>query len=176
MKALFALLQSILQAIFGVSVETEVVKAPEHRIKNLDLITYWEKLKLHAYLPTPHDVWTIGWGHTKGVKKGDVITREQAVELLHQDIAWVVKALDKHVKVPLSQEQFDALASLVFNIGETNFRNSTVLRRLNDSDYRGAANAFLMWNKQRQNGKLVVLRGLKRRREQEREYFLKGTK
>ncbi|WP_312069487.1 lysozyme, partial [Acinetobacter sp.] len=73
------------------------------------------------------------------------------------------------VKVPLSQNQFDALVSLTYNIGSTAFKNSTLLKKLNAKDYAGAADQFLRWNK----GGGKVLKGLVRRREAERALFLK---
>lgn len=141
------------------------------QIVNDELIKKWEKLELKAYLPTPNDVWTIGWGHTHTTKPGMVINEAQAQALFERDTAWVEAALKKYVKVPLTQNQYDALASLVFNIGEGAFAKSTLLRKLNAKDYEGAANEFPRWNKQK--GK--VLRGLVRRRAEEMEYFLKPT-
>lgn len=139
----------------------------KQRIKNVQAIKDHEALRLTAYLPTKNDVWTIGYGHTKGVKEGMVITEAQAEKFLREDIAWVEDVIDSIVKVPLTQNQRDALGSLIFNIGGTAFANSTVLRKLNEKDYSGAADAFLMWVKQ----KGVVLKGLVRRREQERKLF-----
>lgn len=138
------------------------------QIQNDQLIKDWEELRLKAYLPTPNDRWTIGWGHTHTTKKGMVITKAEAQELFEQDTAWVEKTLADLVKVKLNQNQYDALASLVFNIGRSKFSTSTLLRKLNAGDYEGAANEFPKWRKQK--GK--VLRGLVRRRAQEMEYFL----
>lgn len=145
------------------------------KVKNIEMIKESEGLRLKAYLPTPNDVWTIGYGHTKGVRPGDIITEDEAVEFLYQDLDWVEKVIYSTVKVPLTQNQFDALASLIYNIGGTNFRGSTVLKRLNSKNYSGAADAFLMWNKQRnrKTGQLEELRGLTIRRRKERELFLK---
>lgn len=145
------------------------------RVKDIDHIKKWEQLRLKAYLPTQHDVWTIGWGHTATAKKGMVITEAEAEALLRKDLAWVEDTIADLVKVPLTQKQYDALAGLIFNIGRGNFQKSTVLKRLNAYDYAGAADAFLMWNKQRQGGKMVVLKGLVRRREDERAMFIEGT-
>lgn len=142
-------------------------KAP-HKIKNIDKIKEHEGLRLEAYLPTPNDVWTIGYGHTSTAKKGMVISEEQAEALLRKDIAWVEDAINKNVVVPLNQNQYDALASLIYNIGAGAFSKSTLLRLLNTGDYEGAANQFPRWNKQK--GK--VLKGLTRRREEERQLFL----
>lgn len=140
------------------------------KMVNENLIKKWEKLRLVAYLPTPDDVWTIGWGHTLGVKKGDKITKDQAQEFFIQDKQWAEDAVNQRVKVPLTQEQFDALVSLVFNIGADSFRRSTLLKKLNRKDYQGAADQFNVWVKQK--GK--TLTGLVRRRAEERSYFLSG--
>lgn len=136
---------------------------------DVDLIKESEGLRLKAYLPTPNDVWTIGYGHTKTAKPGMKITQRGAEELLKHDLAWVEAALARYVKVPLNQNQYDALASFVYNLGATNFKNSTLLKKLNAGDYRGAADQLPRWNKQK--GK--VLRGLTIRRAKERDLFLK---
>jgi len=143
------------------------------RIKNVDCIKDHEALRLTAYLPTKNDVWTIGWGHTKTAKQGMVITEAQAEQLLRDDLAWVEDAIDSLVKVTITQNQRDALGSLIFNIGATNFSKSTILRKLNAKDYLGAADAFLMWDKQKdkQTGQMIVLKGLTKRRQQERNLF-----
>ena len=142
------------------------------QLHNDKLIKKWEGLRLAAYLPTAHDKWTIGWGHTKDVKPGDEVSREQAHILFVGDVAWAVNAVNREVKVGLTQNQFDALVSLTFNIGATHFRKSTLLRRLNAGNYDEAAEQFHVWNKQRQKGVLVVLKGLVRRRAEEAEVFL----
>lgn len=143
------------------------------RTQNIDKIKNHEQLRLTAYLPTKNDVWTIGWGHTKTAKQGMVITEAQAEQLLRQDLDWVEATIKRLVKVPLEQNQFDALASLIFNIGGANFTKSTVLRKLNAGDYKGAADAFLMWNKQKDKvtGKMIKLNGLVTRRAEERALF-----
>lgn len=139
------------------------------KVHNIDIIKKHEGLRLEAYLPTPNDVWTIGYGHTHTTKQGMKITAGQAESLLRKDIAWVEKAVNTLVVVPLTQNQFDALSSLVFNIGEGAFSTSTLLRLLNAGDYEGAANQFPRWNKQKGR----VLNGLTRRRQEERQLFLK---
>lgn len=138
------------------------------KIYNDNLIKKWEQLRLEAYKPTKDDVWTIGWGHTKGVVPGQTITEVQAQKFFDEDVAWVEAFMAKHIKVGLSQNQYDALASWVFNIGETNAAKSTLVRKLNAKDYEGAARELPRWNKQ--NGK--VLKGLTKRRAEEMEYFL----
>lgn len=136
--------------------------------QNVEHIKEFEDLRLEAYLPTPNDVWTIGYGHTKDVKKGDSISEAEAESLLYEDLQWAEAAVNRLVTVGINQNQFDALVSFVFNIGESQFKNSTLLRKLNAGDYEGAANEFPRWNKQK--GK--VLRGLVRRRASEMELFL----
>lgn len=138
------------------------------KLKKDSLIKKWEELRLVAYMPTPNDRWTIGWGHTEGVYQGMKISKEQAQKLFEEDVAWAEDAVNKLVKVPLNQNQFDALVSFVFNIGEPNFRGSTMLRKLNKGDYDGAADEFPKWKYQKRK----VLRGLVRRRAEEMEVFL----
>lgn len=134
----------------------------------LEIIKDSEQLRLSAYLPTPVDVPTIGYGHTRGVKLGDTCTPEQAEQWLREDCAEAESAVGTLVKAPINQNQFDALVSLVFNIGGGNFASSTLLRKLNAGDYAGAADEFPRWNKQAG----VVLGGLVKRRARERELFL----
>lgn len=111
-------------------------------------------------------IWTVGFGHTGSnptPRKGLSITPREADEIMQRDLAWVEAEINRDVKVPLTQWQFDALASLVFNIGVYGFRGSHVLYRLNRSEYSQAADAFLMWEKPA---------ALKSRRESERRQFL----
>ena len=163
-KVLSGLLASLLARKGGESVAVT-------GIKNIDMIKKYEDLRLKAYLPTPHDVWTVGWGHTSGAFKGQVITTEQAEEFLRKDLAWVTKVISDAVKVPLTQMQYDALASFIFNIGGPSFHTSTMLQKLNAYDFVGASKEFPRWNKQK--GK--ILNGLITRRALEQEYFLRGT-
>lgn len=136
-------------------------------VNGLNLIKQFEGLKLHAYR-CPADVWTIGYGHTVSVGANDVITEEQAIDLLRQDVAESERAINQHVHVPLTQNQFDALISFIFNLGVGNFRTSTLLKKLNAGDYEGAAQEFRRWVKA--GGK--TLPGLVRRREAESALFL----
>lgn len=132
----------------------------------LGLICEFEGMRLDAYR-CPAGIWTIGAGHTKGVKEGDKITEAQARDLLREDVRWVEAAIDKLVKVPLTQNQYDAICSFVFNVGEFQFGSSTLLKKLNAGDYEGARNEFQRWNKAA--GK--ELPGLTRRRKAEAELF-----
>lgn len=169
------LMQLILEIISTLTTKTPIgfnAKGQPVKVKDIDSIKSWEELVLVAYLPTLNDRWTIGWGHTKTAHPGMVITEKQAEALLRSDLAWARKAVADLVDVPLSQEQYDALVSFVFNIGRTQFSKSTLLKKLNAADYEGAARQFPRWNKQKGR----VLRGLTRRREYEMTKFLEGTK
>lgn len=132
------------------------------------LIKSREQLRLTAYKPTPQDKWTIGWGHTgKEVVEGLTWVLSQAEAAFASDTQWAQTAVMRDVDVPLSQNQFDALVAFVFNVGEPQFKGSTLLRVLNTGDYAGAAGHFAEWD--HQNGK--VLPGLDVRRAQERVLF-----
>lgn len=133
-----------------------------------DFLKSYEKFRPTAYLPTKNDVWTIGWGHTHGVKEGDTCTSDQGEAWLTADMAFAVAAIHKLVWSDLQQHQFDALVSLVFNIGETQFAKSTLLRHLNFCDYTAAAAEFPKWDKQ----KGVELGGLLTRRLAEQKRFV----
>lgn len=136
----------------------------------IDLIKQHEGLRLEAY-PDPAsgaEPWTIGYGHTKGVMPGQRITQEQAEQFLRDDLWWAEDAVNGSVTVNITQAQFDALVSLIFNIGATAFKKSTLLRKLNDFDYEGAADEFLKWVKAA--GKEMP--GLVNRRKAERALFL----
>lgn len=135
--------------------------------KGIDLIKHFEGLYLEAY-KCPADVWTIGYGHTIGVEKGQIITNKQADNFLRQDLGACELHIDKNVSVKINQNQRDALASFIFNLGGGNFKSSTLLKRINEGLYTEAANEFLKWNKA--GGK--VLEGLTKRRLAEKELFL----
>lgn len=119
--------------------------------KGEDLIIAREGQILKVYLDS-EGYPTMGVGHllTPAEKKrypvGTKISAALSRQLFEQDVQEVENAIATYVKVPLEQNQYDALVSLVFNIGITNFKKSTVLRRLNEKDYARAANAFLLWN------------------------------
>ena len=124
----------------------------------------------------PKGTLTIGYGHTgPDVKPGMRITDEEADRLLSEDIGVAERAVASKVKVPLSNDQFSALVSLVFNIGVAKFGTSTLLKRLNAGDYVGAADQFLVWDKTTIAGKKVQSKGLAKRRPIERDLFLRGT-
>lgn len=132
-----------------------------------DFVAGFEGCRLTAYR-CPAGVWTIGYGHTRGVKEGDQVTQERADELLIDDLREHQLAAAGLIKVDVTEGQFVALLDFVFNVGTSNFRRSSVLRNLNVGATRQAAEALLLWN--RAGGK--VLPGLRRRRAAERKRFL----
>ena len=139
-------------------------------------ITEREGNKLVAYLDSV-GVWTIGVGHTAAAgepvpKKGMKITAALSDAILGRDLATFETAVNRAVKVALTQNQFDALVSLAFNIGGGAFAKSTLVKHLNRGDIDSAADAFRLWNKGTVAGKRVVIAGLTKRREQERAQFL----
>lgn len=131
------------------------------------LIKSFETLRLVAFRPTQNDVWTIGWGHTTGVKEGDTCTPAQAEAWFLADVAWACLQVQTHCKIQLTDNQFGALVSISYNIGAGNFDSSTLLKDLNANDVKDAAAQFLVWDKQRGQ----VLEGLERRREAEKALF-----
>lgn len=153
------------------------------------LIKSYETLKFSAYLPTKDDVWTIGWGRTKGVKKGDICTIDQAEKWFREDVAWAEEAVNQLItrwNVKLTQSMFDALVSLVFNVGpsavesestkpgkdsdvKSFYPGSTIWFQLyRSNNYYTACQAFMLWRKQK--GKDLL--GLARRRAKEMSLFL----
>lgn len=137
----------------------------------------------------PVGIWTIGWGHAicdgphRELLRGrdaeerarDLypggITLDQAEALLREDMAGAARDVLAVVRVPLTDCQFGALVSFVFNVGLSHFRRSTLLRKLNDGDHVGAADEFRKWV----FAKGVLLEGLIRRRKAERDLFVRGA-
>ena len=139
--------------------------------RGLALIRQFEGLRLSAY-KCPAGVPTIGWGTTKGVKMGQTITKDEADRLLIEDAQRFADHVKALVKIPLNQNQVDALISFVYNIGPHAFAKSTMLKLINQRLFEDAANQFLRWNKA--NGE--PLAGLTRRRMAERDLFLRAEK
>ncbi len=139
---------------------------PSARVR--DLIARWEGFRAEAYL-CPAGVWTIGYGHTgPDVKPGMVITQQQAVQLLINDLARFNNGVNALVTLPLNQNQFDALVSFSYNLGLGSLQSSTLLRLLNAGNFQAAADQFPRWD--RAGGKEVA--GLLARRNAERALFL----
>ena len=132
----------------------------------IELIKQFEGCRLKAYKDAV-GVWTIGYGHTVDVKEGIEISQHQAEVILEVDLREYEGYINKYVQVPLTQNQFDALVSWVYNLGVGNLRSSTMLRVLNEGKYSEVSYQIKRRNKA--GGK--VLRGLIRRREAEADLF-----
>lgn len=135
----------------------------------LALISSHEGREYKAYRDTT-GTWTICDGHTRGVKAGDTANDRICDALLREDSAQAQAAVKRLVKVPITQEQYNALTDFVFNKGEGNFASSTLLRKVNANDCWGAGAEFPKWNK----SKGVVLRGLVRRAADNRSQWESG--
>lgn len=164
----------VLANLIGFKLDSTAVTG-QHDISEdgFSIIREYEGFRPQAYLDTG-GVWTIGYGTIKypngaRVKKGDTCTQGQAELWLKNDCQWVDACLDKYISVPVTQNQFDALASFVYNFGESQFRTSTLLVLLNQKNYTGAASQFDRWIFD--NGK--VFKGLVNRRAKEKAIFLK---
>jgi lysozyme len=124
------------------------------------------------FRPKPYDdgtgTVTIGYGHTRSPVMPASVTEEEAAELLKDDLRHFEEIVRKEVRTPLNHNQFSALVSLVYNIGEGAFRNSTLLQKLNNGNYQAASNEFEKWVK----GGGRELKGLVRRRAAERQLFM----
>ncbi|MFP6840629.1 MAG: lysozyme [Acinetobacter sp.] len=139
----------------------------------IDLICSFEGKRLTAY-DDGVGVWTIGFGTTVypngiKVKKGDTCTEEQAKAYMAHDLKKFESAVNKAVTVQLNQNQFDALVSLAYNIGTNAFSKSTLVKKLNANDIRGAADQFDVWV----NAGGKRMQGLVNRRAKEKALFLK---
>jgi len=134
--------------------------------EGVNLIKHFEGCRLEAY-KCPAGVWTIGYGHTKGVKEGDAIEQEAAEAFLIEDLEEFEQAVARLVKVPITQQQFDALVSFTFNLGAGNLAASTLLRKLNNYQYIEVPEQMMRWVKA--GGQ--VLDGLVRRRAAEAALF-----
>lgn len=140
---------------------------PKINDAGLALIKEFEGLRLEAYL-CPARIWTIGYGHTHGVKKGQKITKEKAEEYLKEDLKYFEDGVQKLIKVAIPPNAFSAIVSFAFNLGCQALADSTLLKLLNNKEFSKAANQFLRWNKV--DGE--ELEGLARRRKAERALFL----
>ncbi len=142
--------------------------------KGLALIKHFEGLVLEAYLD-PVGIWTIGYGHTKTAEKGMKITEPEAEALLLEDLEGFEKNVNKKIKVKLNSDEFSALCSFAFNVGNGAFGSSTLLKVLNKGDRKEAAKQFKRWVKGTIGGKKVTLPGLVRRRDSESLLFSTGV-
>ena len=140
----------------------------------LNLIKGYEGLRMSAHY-APTEQWTVGYGHTGSARHGMSVTEGDAERLLKDDVRPIEQVISDTVRAPLNQNEHDALVSLIFNIGEDNWKRSTALRKLNAGDKLGAANAFELWTKAFVNNELTTLDGLVRRRAAEKSLFLMPT-
>lgn len=152
-----------------------------------ELLTHFEGLRLDAYDDAHPErrlmqgnkiagTLTIGHGHTGiDVYIGQVITPDAAQILLEKDVMWAVRDVNKYTLRSPSQQQFDAMVVLCFNIGSLAFKNSSVLREFNKNDDDRAANSFKMWHLTTINGVKTVSEGLCRRRFSEAWLYLIGS-
>lgn len=131
------------------------------------LIEEFEGFRSEAYQDSV-GVWTIGFGSTRGVKPGDTITHHEAKERMLEELdRYYATAIRIHVKVPVTQSMFDSMCSFCYNVGQGNFSNSTLLKKLNKEDYQGSSEEFTKWVYA--GGKQLA--GLVRRRKAERALF-----
>ena len=166
------------KALFALLLTFDVFITWQPQIQNLEekimaiakstlaFVTKEEGFKTKAYADTK-GLMTIGVGHLikpdEAHLKDATLTIDQVEDLLQNDLKWCDEAVNSSIKVPLNQNQYDALYSLCFNIGATHFKESTVVKRINQGDMAGAADAILMWNKPPE---------LEGRRKRERALFL----
>lgn len=142
--------------------------------KGIDLIKLFEGFSSKAYI-CPANYLTIGYGHVISDSDpllGASLTEQEGHELLQRDLLRFERGVSSLIKVPLTQNQFDALVSFAYNLGVNSLQVSTLRMRLNRKEYFDASIEFLRWNKARVNGVLLPLKGLTKRRQAERKLFL----
>lgn len=138
----------------------------------LELIKHFESLRLTAYQDSV-GIWTIGWGHTGlthndgSVYDGRIITEAEAEDFLKKDLLVFEDAVEKNTNTELNDNQFSALVSFTFNLGETSLRRSTLLKKINQPNHFAAAKEFKKWSKA--GGQRLA--GLVRRRISERNLY-----
>lgn len=134
-----------------------------------------EGLRLEAY-KCPAGVWTIGYGHTMNVNKGDRISKVEAERLFEEDSMIFSDLVRKTILVNLNDNQFSALVSLAYNIGIGAFRKSSILKFINQGEFEDAAKRFLQYCKARdpKTNELITLPGLLVRRKAEMNLFLEA--
>lgn len=138
-------------------------------------IQQWEKCILTPYKDQA-GLWTIGWGHLlpKGYVPKGLFTQEDADELFLLDLGGIGKDVEECIRTQVTQNQYDALVSLAFNIGTEKLARSTVVNLVNQEKFLDAAEWFAPWNMVTVDGKRVISRGLTKRREAERRIFVEA--
>lgn len=163
------------EEIIELTEDQRVANHPDRiSVGGIDLITFFEGIRTQAY-KDPVGVWTIGIGHTAAagppnVTPGKIITIEQALAMFNNDVKQYEDAVKRLVKVDLNQDQFDALVSWTYNLGEGNLSKSSMLKVLNRGMYTRAAHEMMRWDRAGR----YQLRGLTRRRGAEVGLFLRG--
>jgi lysozyme len=141
----------------------------------IKLIKEFEGEVLRVYRD-PVGLLTVGCGHLvkqgEPYKLGQKITAAESDQLLRKDLEIAERAVRRQITSLLNENQYGALVSFTFNLGEGNLSKSTLRKKINAGQFTSAANEFLKWDKAKKDGKLVALRGLTRRREAERKLFL----
>lgn len=141
----------------------------QYSLSGLRLTELFEGCRITAYYDAV-GVLTVGYGHTgPDVYEGQTITQAEAEALLAQDVKFAVTVANAYVKVPLTQNEFDALVDFIFNEGGHAFEESTLLRLLNAGNYIGAAAQFSLWV----NAGGHRLPGLVERRKAEHDLFVR---
>jgi lysozyme len=130
-----------------------------------------EGTKTKAYLDSV-GVWTVGTGHTSAagppkVTEGLVITKAEAMDIFTRDLAKYEAAVNKAITEPMTQNQFDAMVSLCYNVGPTGFAHSSIVSKFNAGDIEGAADAFLLYKRAGNKPNILLAR-----RKRERAIFL----
>jgi lysozyme len=114
----------------------------------IDMLKEYEGLRLTAYQgPGVTQPWLIGYGHKATAREGMVITEDKAIELRKSDLVDVEQAIQRLVSVNLNENQFSAISCFAYNMGTGNLASSTLLKKLNQADYEGAANEFWKWRR-----------------------------
>ncbi len=146
---------------------------PRHRVSRaaIELLKRFEGFRARA-AELPDGRWTVGHGHTLTARQGAEVSEKDAEDLLLYDLVAVAYVINESVFAPLTQNQFDALCSFAFNVGADNFRQSSVLRRLNEGQHLQAACAMEMWRQAEVGGERIVVDALVRRRSAEKTLFL----
>ncbi|TPR16278.1 lysozyme [Apilactobacillus timberlakei] len=136
--------------------------------RGINLIKSFESYRYHAYIPVGGDVWTVGYGHTKGVHKYTKASKAKAEELLIDDLQGFESAVRRRVHVKINQNQFDALTSFLYNLGE--YAAPDVFAAINERHFKTAAKYMKEYDK---GPGYTVLAGLVNRRKKEVALFLR---
>lgn len=156
--------QKIAKHLSGVGLSAALVLA------GASTVSYYEGVSNKAYLD-PVGIWTICYGETKGVDKGDYKTDEECLDSLAEELTDHHKKMVMYIKTPISEKEEAAYLSFTYNVGVGAFSKSTLLNKLNSGDRVGACNQLLRWDKA--GGK--KLKGLTLRRQSENKLCLEGV-